>query len=303
MYELTAEDVARGSGHGRGPDRSAPWTVVSAKTQGVTPGFNVKDAKGDVYVIKFDPKGFLGTTTCAGVICARILHAAGYNVPDDATVTFRREDIVLGDDVSLRLPDGSKRAMTVDDLDAILNSVDRLPNGDWLAISSKFLSGRPVGPFNYRGRRDDDPNDRIDHEHRRELRGLELFAGWLDHFDTKQHNSLDMFVTEGDRSFVKHYLIDFASTLGVAANGPGQRFAYEYTVDLPAIGGRLFSLGLHESDWMTVHRPEGLDEVGYFVSEPWDPLEFKPLQPNTAFANATGHDLYWAAKIISRVHR
>lgn len=299
LYELSADEAARGPGDGKGPDRSAPWTVVSAKTQGVTPGFNIRDAQGEVYVIKFDPPGYLGATTCAGVICGRVLHAAGYNVPDDATVTFRREDLVLGDKVSIRLPDGSKRPMTHDDLDAILNKVDRLPTGEWFAISSKFLSGKPAGPFDYRGRRDDDPNDRIDHENRRELRGLELFASWLDHFDTKQHNSLDMYVTEGDRGYLRHHLIDFASTLGIAANGPGQRYAYEYTVDVPAIAGRLVSLGFHESDWMVRKRPEGLDEIGYFVAEPYDPLEFKPLQPNAAFANATRYDHYWAAKIIS----
>lgn len=299
LFPMNADEVARGPGEGLGPDRTAPWTVVSAKTQGVTPGFNIRDARGDTYLIKFDPRGALGTTTCAGVVSGKLLHAAGYNVPEDVTVRFRREDLTLGENVRIKLQDGSRRSMTEEDLDNILDSVDRLPDGDWFAISSKFLDGRPLGPFDYRGRRNDDPNDRIPHEDRRSLRGLEIFSSWINHFDTKQHNSLDVFVEEAGRSYVRHYLIDFASTLGSGANGAMPRHGYEYTVDLPAIGSRLFSLGLHESVWRTRERPANLAEVGYFDAPSYDPIEFKSLQPNSSFANRTGEDGYWAAKIIT----
>jgi hypothetical protein len=43
-----------------------------------------------------------------------------------------------------------------------------------------------------------------------------MFA-WLDHVDVKQHNSLDMWVTdpeEATRHYVKHYYIDFGKSLG-----------------------------------------------------------------------------------------
>ena len=62
------------------------------------------------------------------------------------------------------------------DLDAILGRVECGNDGRWRAISSRFLPGKPIGPFDYKGRRPDDPNDSIDHEDRRELRGLRLFA-------------------------------------------------------------------------------------------------------------------------------
>lgn|SRR5690606_19222218 len=304
MFPMTPEEAASGpagpGGVGEdGPDRSAPWTVVSAKTQGVTPGFNIRDARGDTYLIKFDPTGEIGTSTCAGVVSGRIFHAAGYNVPIDATVTFRREDLVLGEGVQIRLSDGSRRAMTEEDLEEILNKVGRLEDGNWFAIASKFLEGTPVGPFNFYGRRSDDPNDRIPHEDRRELRGLEIFCAWLNHFDTKQLNTLDTYVVQGDGGYVRHHLIDFASTLGVGASGSTARYGYEYTVDLPAITGRLLSLGFHESTWRKLERDPNLPQVGYFSADLWDPLEFKPMQPNTAFANATEDDGYWAAKIIT----
>jgi hypothetical protein len=99
---------------------------------------------------------------------------------------------------------------------------------------------------------------------------------------------------------VRHHLIDFASTLGAAAGGGAQpRFGYEHTVDFPAIGGRLLALGLHEDGWRRIRRPAGLGEVGYLESREFQPMEWKPLQPNPAFANLNPEDGYWAAKVIS----
>lgn len=298
LYPLTAADVARGPGDGRGPDTSEPWVVVGAKTEGVTPGFNIRDAQGQVYLIKFDPQGFLGTTSGPGVITGRLLHAAGYNVPDDAIVTFRREDLKLGEGVTLK-EHGVERTMEESDLNDILSRVDHVPSGEFLALSSKFLDGTPVGPFDYKHRRKDDPNDRLQHQYRRELRGLRVVAAWVGHFDTKQHNTLDMYVEEDGARFVKHHLIDFASTLGSGARGAHRKNGWEYGFDGPDVLKRLLTVGLLEDDWRRLQRPEGIPEVGYFDTEFFDASSFEPLTPNTAFAMMNDRDGYWAAKIIS----
>jgi hypothetical protein len=297
IHPMSPREAARGPGDGKGPDRSDKWTVISAKTEGVTPGFNIRDAKGDVYVIKFDPPGCLNMTTTADVISSLILHAAGYNVPEESGVTFRRRDIVVGETAKIRVA-GKKRPMTEEDIDAILNRVDKLNDDEWLAVSSKFISGEPVGPFDYRVKRKDDPNDTVDHWHRRELRGLYVFAAWLNHFDVKQQNTLDMYVEEDGRRYVKHYLIDFASTLGASADVLNPRLGYEFGLDVAAIGRRTFTLGLSEDDWRKRERPD-FQEVGYFDSTYFDPGAFAPLQPNSAFANTTKRDAYWAAKIVA----
>jgi hypothetical protein len=299
LFPMTAGEAARGPMTVQGPDRSQSWTVISAKTEGVTPGFNIRDAGGDVYVIKFDPPGYSGMATAAGVISGRILHTAGYNVPEDVVVTFRRDELVLAGDVELTLPNGTRRAMTTADLEQILEDVGVSPDGTWRALASKFLKGTPVGPFDWRGTRHDDPNDRVRHEDRRELRGFRMFAAWLCHFDTKQGNTLDMYVEEGGRRFVRHYFIDFASTLGAGALGPFPTACYEYSFDFAAMLERAVALGLNEDPWRRLELPPGLDEVGYFESEIFDPMAFKPLKPNAAFANFTRRDGYWAAKIIS----
>jgi hypothetical protein len=299
IYPMTPEEAARGPGDGNGPDRSQPWVVVSAKTEGVSPGFNIRDARGDIYLIKFDPPGFLNMTTAADVISSRILHAAGYNVPEDAAVTFRREDIFVGGKATVK-EGGVKRPMTEADIDSILVRRGRLNDNEWIAVSSKFLSGEPVGPFDYRARRKDDPNDKVDHWNRRELRGLYVLAAWLNHFDVKQHNTLDMYVEEDGRRFLKHYLIDFASTLGAAAgvDGPNPRYGYEFGFDVKAITRRTVTLGLSEDPWRK-RTLTGFHEVGYFDSTYFDPGGFDPLQPNSAFANTTKRDGYWGAKIVA----
>ncbi|UCF40663.1 MAG: hypothetical protein JSW43_13220 [Gemmatimonadota bacterium] len=299
LFPLRPEQAARGPLTGPGPDTSGTWTVVDAKTEGVTPGFTVEDARGDRYLIKFDPPGYLGMTVAAGVISGRLFHAAGYNVPEDVAVTFRRDRVRVGDGVVFTTREGDERSLTTGDLDSILGSVERLADGRWLALASKFLGGEWMGPFDWQGRRKDDLNDRIDHQNRREIRGLRIFSAWLCHMDTKQGNTLDMYVEEDGRRFVRHYLIDFASTLGVGALGPFPMGCFEYSFDVAANLGRAITLGAREDNWRKLERPEGLDEIGYFESEYFNPKAFKPLEPNSAFANLTDRDGYWAAKIIS----
>ncbi len=296
---LTPEDVARGPARDDGPDRTAPWTISSAKTEGVTPGFNIKDARGQAYLIKFDPPCCPGMSISAGVVSGKLFHSAGYNVPEDFVVTFRRQDLVLGDKVRITDPDGTKRPMVVDDLDNILARVTPEPDGSWRAIASKFLSGKPAGPFNWKGRRNDDPFDTVRHDNRRELRGLRVIAAWLNHFDTKQLNTLDMYVEESGKHHIRHHLIDFASTLGAGATGPFPLANYEYVFDAPAGMGRAASLGFHQSAWERIGRPAGLDEVGYLESKEFEPSKWKPLDPNGTFANLTDRDGYWGAKIVS----
>ena len=298
IFPMTPEEVRRGPGE-TGPDRSAPWTVVGGKAEGVTPGLQIKDATGARFLLKFDPPGYEGMTIAAGAISVALFHAAGYNVPEDVVVDFERADLVLGEDVEIEI-EGVERAMTEADIDTLLGRVKQFQEGEWRGLASRFLSGRPVGPFDYKGRRKDDPNDRVDHEDRRELRGLRMMAAWVNHFDTKQDNTLDMFIAgEDGNGYVRHNLIDFASTLGSGGRGPVRMFGNEYAIDFANITGRTMALGLYENEWRRLERPDGLDEVGYLPYENFDPMAFKPQQPNTAFSQLTRRDGYWAAKIIS----
>ena len=59
-----------------------------------------------------------------------------------------------------------------------------------------------------------DPNDTVAHQDRRVLRGLAVYASWVNHHDTSQINTMDALVTEDGRQYLKHHLIDFGSILG-----------------------------------------------------------------------------------------
>jgi hypothetical protein len=298
LFPLSPADAARGPASDGPPAAEGVWTV-SSKSEGVTPGFTIRDARGRRFLLKFDPPGFPETSSAAGVITGRILHAAGYNVPADMIVTVRRDQLVVGEGVSFDPEDGERRAMTEADLDMILAGVERTADRTWRALASRILDGTPVGPFDWQGRRKDDPNDRIDHENRRELRGFRMFAAWLCHYDTKQGNSLDMYVEEGGRRFVRHHFIDFASSLGAGALGPIPPACDEYSFDVALVLGRTLALGLWEDPWRRVTRPPDLPAIGYFPSQEFHPMAFRPFEPNAAFANFTDRDGYWAAKIIS----
>ena len=89
---VTPEQMLAGPGSGEGP-APGKWRVVQAKNRGVSVGFQIKDTQGTRFAIKFDPPAFPELTTSADVISSKLLWAAGYNVPDNSIVTFRREDL------------------------------------------------------------------------------------------------------------------------------------------------------------------------------------------------------------------
>ena len=303
LFGISDEELMAGPAVGTplaaGPDRSEPWLIIGAKTAGVTPGFRIKDARGDVWLLKFDPPHHPGMSIRSGVVTGLLFHALGYNVPVDRPVAFDRSDLRVQPGTTMKLMRGQRVALTEANLDSILTATNSVFDGRYQALASRYLDGRPLGPFDNQGVREDDPNDRIHHQDRRSLRAVRVFGAWVNHFDTKMHNSLDMYLGEDGQGHVRHYLIDFASTLGTFGDLPVPRFGYEFGFDVFPILGRTLALGLHEDPWVRVERQEGLDEVGLFVAEPFAPHKWKPDWPNTMMANLTDRDGYWAAKILS----
>src|SRR4030095_7378015 len=190
------------------------------------------DAKGDRYHVKFDPISNPEMATGAEMICARLLYALGYNVPDYYLIHFVPEKLVLGQDVEFRDNSGRKRKMTQRDIEKLLKKVPITSDGRYRGIASLQMAGKDVGPFRYFGTRPDDANDVIPHEHRRELRGLHVFAAWLNHNDSRSINSLDTLVQEDGIAYVRHHLMDFGSTLGsLSTQAKTARYGGEYYLD------------------------------------------------------------------------
>ena len=62
---LSAAELERGYRETDGPDMSGDLLIVDGKFEGLLPHFIVKDAKGDQYLLKFDPADNLELVTSA----------------------------------------------------------------------------------------------------------------------------------------------------------------------------------------------------------------------------------------------
>ena len=240
---LTKEALLKGPDTTNGP-AAGRWIVVSAKKDGVTPGFTIRDSAGVVWFIKVDPPGYYGMATGTEVIVTKLFWALGYHVTESHIAQMHREDLVIGEEATIATEGGGRRRMRVSDIDAALKSAARHPDGSYRVIAGKRIEGRPLGGFRFFGTRSDDPNDYVPHEHRRELRGYGTFAAWLNHVDSKSINTFDALVSEGQRAFVRHYLLDFGSTLGSAGVYPREPFEGSDTWSKPNGRWREFRLSV-----------------------------------------------------------
>ena len=171
--------------------------------------------------------------------------------------------------------------------------------GYYRAIASKFLDGKPLGPFSYSSTLPDDANDIFPHESRRELRGLKVFAAWLHHDDARSVNTLDMIVkAEDGHQYVRHHLIDFGSTLGSGSVAPqGYRAGNEYIFETQPIFRAFVSLGFWIRPWAKVEYPE-YTSIGRIEGDFFEPEKWKTEYPNPAFLNCDAEDAFWAAKQV-----
>jgi hypothetical protein len=188
--------------------------------------------------------------------------------------------------------------MRLDDLDTLLARADREPDGAYRVVASKALPGKPIGRVRFIDTRPDDPNDVVPHQHRRELRGYGVFAAWLNHTDAKAINSLDTLVTENGRSFVRHHLLDFGSSLGSAGIGPADYWeGSEYLLEPGSTVKQMLSFGFAAPKWHTAKFYES-PSIGRFPASngSFDPESWKPRVPNQAFLHARSDDKFWAAQ-------
>jgi hypothetical protein len=275
-----------------------PYTVVAAKTEGVSTGFRLRDARGRLFFVKADPPSNPEMATAADVMGALFLYAAGYNVPENYILVGRREDFRLSKDAKIKGVSGKDRRLSETELRQIFDRIPREADGSVRLMASLSLPPKIVGPFRYAGVRSDDPNDLVPHEQRRDLRGLAVLFAWLNHTDAKGENSLDTMEGEGENARFVHHLLDFGDCFGSDSDiAKDPRHGQEYII-LPAAWSRIYTLGLHPDDWETVHYPHEMKAVGNFTADAFDPLTWKANYPNPAFVEMTPLDAYWGAKRV-----
>ncbi len=294
---LTPDETFRGPTTGAGPDTTGPIMLTQAKLQGISPGFHIQDSRGVRYVVKFDPQDFQYLSSSAGVIANRLMYAAGFHVPEDYIFRFRREHITgVKEGATYQDEEFVEHPLGIELVDEILSRVDTLPDGRFLAVASQYVPGPPLGPFHFSGTRKDDPNDWYAHEHRRDLRGLYVVSSWVNHVDMRFANTMDAFVEPG---YVRHYLIDFAASLGSGTIRPHYpREGAEYNFDFWPTMARLFTLGFYRQGWEREPHRAIDPSIGWMQVDTFDPASWKANWPNEAFVNMTVRDGYWGAKLV-----
>lgn len=303
-YGMSPADAARGPCPPGSTDPPLPWTVTGAKPNGANPGFMIKDASGQRHLVKFDGTVQGPRATAADVIVSKLYHAAGYWVPCNRVVFFDRAQVHIGEGAESEAPDGDKEPLTEAHLDQVYAAALRLPDGRYRASTSQFLPGKPLGPFTYQGLRDDDPNDVVPHQDRRELRGMRLLAAWTQHFDAREQNTLAMWMsTDGDRGYVRHNVIDFGDCFGSIWEPPalGRRLGHSYYFDLGYTIEDWLTLGLIERPWDTARFGPSGPVFGYISVENFDPERWRPGYPNPAFVRMSERDGAWMARLIAEL--
>lgn len=296
--QMSVEEIVRGPGNDHAPSMEGSWTITGAKTEGVTPGFQIKDSAGRRYVLKFDPLKYPEMATGAEMIGTALFHALGYNVPENYLVTFTPDRLVVGEKTQITDDTGRRRAMTDNDVRRALRKVPRDSQGRYRGLASLFVSGRILENFRYHGTREDDPNDIVRHEHRRDLRGLFVFAAWVNHNDSRAINDLDALVDENGLRFIKHYLIDFGAILGSASvMSDTARDGNTYFFSLKPTMAQIASLGFYVPAWARSHYIQN-PAIGQIEYPRFEPEEWKPNYPNPAFVNRLPDDTFWGAKKV-----
>ncbi|MCU0692601.1 MAG: hypothetical protein MUF54_14470 [Polyangiaceae bacterium] len=308
---MTVADVVAGPcAQGPALDPNAPdgsWVVDEGKANGANLGFRIKDASGQRYMLKTDddvqPERASGATT----ISARLYHAAGWRAPCDTVVYFRPALLQLEPGLTVTDNTGVTRPLNQARLDQMLALAPKR-NGLLRMVASRWLAGRPLGPFRYEGVRHDDPNDVIVHEDRRDLRGAKLLAAWVNHFDAREQNSMDVWLAdrEDDPSsapgVVHHYYLDFGDCLGSEWEWEGisKRLGHAHYFDFGYTLEDFVTFGIVTRPWDEAKRSAQGDIFGFFNVEQFDAEKWRPGYPNPAFGRMTEHDGAWAARIIAR---
>jgi len=188
--------------------------------------------------------------------------------------------------------------MTRSDIEPVLARAARKADGSYRVIASRLLPGKILGGFKYHGTRPDDPNDVIPHEHRRELRALNVFGAWTNLVDLKALNTMDTLINENGKVRIRHYLLDVGSTFGIGANGPHDWFeGYENLFEGDKTFKRLVTLGFYIQPWQTVDYQEN-PAIGRFEGTEFNPEAWKSRVPVAAVLRADDEDTFWAARRV-----
>ena len=303
----TPDDVARGyCDKELDPNGAAgSWPIDQGKPNGANPGFRVKVPGYGKFMLKADIAAEPERASGATAIASRIYYALGWWAPCDSVVYFPASVLKLKPGLKVTDNSGVTKDFDAAALKHVLGAA--VHKGDLVRmVASKWLPGRTIGPFTYEGKRSDDPNDVIPHEDRRDLRGARVIAAWLNHFDSREQNSMDTWMpvdekdSDSSPGHVRHWYIDLGDCFGSQwdADGISRRLGFSYYLDFEHVAADFATFGLIERPWERAEKSKSI--FGYFHSRDFEPDSYHGGYPNPAFMRLTEHDGAWAARKIAR---
>jgi hypothetical protein len=283
------------------------WVIDHGKDNGATPGFRVTVPGKGQYLLKADDPQHPELASAAGAIGAALYHAVGYSTSCEQVVMIKRSQLKLTPGLVTIDNENNKHPFDEAALQKVLKDSSHL--GELTRMqASKWLPGYTIGPFRYEHTRDDDPNDIVAHENRRELRGNRVLAAWINHWDSREQNTMDVWMATDAKNkrsspgFVRHYMLDTSEAFGGGADPDAltMRLGFSYIVDFRDIGFDLVTFGLIPRAWDRAHRVPGREKFGLFSAQDFDPPRWKGLYPNPAFVRMQERDGAWMARILAR---
>jgi len=225
------------------------------------------DADGKRWEVVADEPGRSGMRAASGAITSRLVSLLGYYAAESYPVRL-----------------GGARLLAV-----------RYPAARGALAGKEALD---VGPTTALGTRIDDPNDVVDHTHRRSLRALGLVGAWLGLDEMRPQLLRDVYVGAPDVGFVQHQVVGLQDALvagrlvGILHDTDADRPARNPWLALATLGF-LPKEGAEGSATLTTSLglfPEFVDPGAYDFAVPYPPaLEAQPP------------DLYWIGKRIAAI--
>lgn len=303
----TPAQLRRGAARTAGPSLLSPWTVRWAAPTARGLRVAITDDEQQRFLLSFDAPGHPRLATTAELVATLLLHALGYRVPARHLVLVERAQLRVTQGSRLRRADGRTEAGALKRpaLARLLSALPRLTDGSLRAVATRQDGSQDLGPFRFDGRRADDPNDYVDHDRRRELRGLLPVAAWLNLTTISRGVGRDRFRGRRPR-YVVHRLEGLRGALGSTPAGTPKPLEDGFREGLApgAMLRQILTFGATAPPWrhlrkLRQHQRRRWPGLGWLPSKAFRPRHFRPHLWNTAFARADARDRFWAGRLLA----
>ena len=234
------------------------------------------------------------------MVSRTLLHAAGYNVPHNEPIRFRRGDVTID---SALIHGAKGEGFTDANLDSVLAQGATHSDSSYSAFASLFIPGHVLGSPSMNRLRPGDTNDWYSHRNRRELRGL--YASVLvDQQLGHRGSSVPRHVHRNARQLSATSSTTFSTSALRSAHRPSDRkpcgrvTRTAWTSD--GSGGGSCQLGFRKRT-LAARSPVYRNSFGWATtSRRSTGLRTSERSiPQPAFREMTDRDGYWGAKIVA----